>query len=291
MRIMAAVMEARCKNVRWAFNFGAWRPTESQLLLASSHLQPEEKERIGRFVYQKDAKASMIGRLLMRKFVGDYLGCYSSVKFGRDDKGKPYLIDAALNSSLKFNVSHQGSYVVLVGEIGKIVGVDVMKIEYSGGKSLSEFFRLMTRNFSAEEWVTIKGFYGSSERDKLYMFCRLWSLKESYVKATGTGITVNLQNISFRICTRTLATDKVVTDTKLFVNDKEETDWHFEEMLLDQDHCVAVAWKNMASEESVLSHETFKFLTFQDIVHNFEPGFSHDEVYCKNFLQKEEKPC
>jgi phosphopantetheinyl transferase len=54
--------------------------------------------------------------------------------------------------SILFNVSHQGDLAVLAGATGCLpghsLGVDVMKFEYSGGKTLSEFFRIMTRNFS-----------------------------------------------------------------------------------------------------------------------------------------------
>ncbi|GLH10251.1 Neurexin-4, partial [Gryllus bimaculatus] len=267
-RSMLSVVGTKNLSARWAFNFSAWHPTESQLLLATSCLQPEEKERIGRFVYKKDAKASLIGRLFLRKYVGDLVGDYSSVKFERDEKGKPYLIDKSLQDSLSFNVSHQGNFTVLAGEVGKLVGVDVMKIEYSGGRSLSDFFRLMTRHFSPEEWVTIKGYYGTSEREKLAMFCRHWCLKESYVKAIGSGITVDLQKISFRIHTRMLSANAVVADTKLFVDGNEKSEWHFEEMLLDSEHCVSVAWKDVLPKSSASIQPTFQFLSFEDLVQN-----------------------
>jgi 4'-phosphopantetheinyl transferase len=43
-------------SIRWAFNFGSWFPTESQFQLAACCIQEEEKTRIGRFVFKKDAK-------------------------------------------------------------------------------------------------------------------------------------------------------------------------------------------------------------------------------------------
>jgi phosphopantetheinyl transferase len=54
--------------------------------------------------------------------------------------------------TILFNVSHQGDLAVLAGVTGclpgHLLGVDVMKFEYCGGKTLSEFFRIMARNFS-----------------------------------------------------------------------------------------------------------------------------------------------
>lgn len=32
--------------VRWAFNFGEWKPTEQEWDIALSHIEPEEKTRV-----------------------------------------------------------------------------------------------------------------------------------------------------------------------------------------------------------------------------------------------------
>jgi hypothetical protein len=59
------------KIIRWAFQVGSWTPTEHEWALVSSCIQLEEKEKIGRFVFRRDAKSSMAGRLLIRKFVSE----------------------------------------------------------------------------------------------------------------------------------------------------------------------------------------------------------------------------
>jgi 4'-phosphopantetheinyl transferase len=56
-------------SYRWSFNASNWEPTFTQLIKISGIIQPEEKARIGRFVFMKDAKSSLIGRLLIRKIV------------------------------------------------------------------------------------------------------------------------------------------------------------------------------------------------------------------------------
>lgn len=158
------------KSIRWAFNVSKWCPTYSDIQLASSCVQVEEKERLARFVFVNDVKRSLIGLLMMRKYVCEASGKpYNEIKFGRDKNGKPCLIDNDLK--LQFNVSHHGDYVVCVGEIGQLMlGVDIMKLEYSGGKTLSEFFRIMNRQLSPEEWTTIKG--SGSEKEQIALFCR-----------------------------------------------------------------------------------------------------------------------
>lgn len=47
-------------SVRWAFPCGAWRPRRAQWVLAARLVQPDEKERIGQFVFARDAKAALV---------------------------------------------------------------------------------------------------------------------------------------------------------------------------------------------------------------------------------------
>ncbi|XP_025829726.1 L-aminoadipate-semialdehyde dehydrogenase-phosphopantetheinyl transferase [Agrilus planipennis] len=226
------------KSVRWTFNISKWQPTVQDIKLATSCIQPEEKARLAKFVFKNDFKASLIGRLMMRKFVHDVTKVpYNSIKFSRDNKGKPVVISP--ETVLALNVSHQGDFAVLAGEAGlSMIGADIMKVEYTGGKSLSEFFRIMSRQFSVSEWITIKSC--KSEDEQLGSFYRHWCLKESYVKAIGVGITISLQDLSFKIKTPCLSEKNVITDTELYVKN-EKQNWIFEESLINNKHIVAVA--------------------------------------------------
>uniref|UniRef100_A0A8B9NFU0 4'-phosphopantetheinyl transferase N-terminal domain-containing protein n=1 Tax=Accipiter nisus TaxID=211598 RepID=A0A8B9NFU0_9AVES len=54
----------RCRgamgSVRWAFPCAAWRPSRQEWLLAARLVQPEEKDRVGQFVFARDAKAALV---------------------------------------------------------------------------------------------------------------------------------------------------------------------------------------------------------------------------------------
>lgn len=52
------------EGVRWAFSCGTWLPSRAEWLLAVRSIQPEEKERIGQFVFARDAKAAMVLQVL-----------------------------------------------------------------------------------------------------------------------------------------------------------------------------------------------------------------------------------
>ena len=76
-------------------------------------VQPEERLRIRKFKYRDDAKASLVGRLLLRKFGLESGLLKKSMKFERTERGKPFL---AGNRSWTFNVSHQEDWAVLAAE-------------------------------------------------------------------------------------------------------------------------------------------------------------------------------
>lgn len=267
------------KNIRWAFNFSKWSPKYSDIMLSTTCIQSDEKERLSRFVFKKDFKSSLIGRLLMRKFVHEAtLYPYNDIRFLRDERGKPVL--SIPHSNLAFNVSHQGDYVVLAGNVGDILGVDVMKLEYTGGKSVRDFFHVMRRQFSENEWITIKNC--GNEKDQIAMFCRHWCLKESYVKAVGVGITVNLQDISFKINTPALSKERVTADSELYVEGVQRQ-WCFEEMLINDEHCVAVA---RPSNVCTTNMELFREIDFDTVVLNAVPLLEQDVTYCAQYFNK-----
>jgi 4'-phosphopantetheinyl transferase len=100
----------------------------------------------------------------------------------RDDRGKPYLKDSPLYISL----SHTKD-MVCAGVADSLLGVDIEKLRPCPEKIIS-------RVFSEEEK---KFFLGLPADEKDREFFRLWTLKESFVKMTGQGISYGMSNISF----------------------------------------------------------------------------------------------
>lgn len=271
--------------IRWAFNWKEWNPSERELQRAVACVQSDEKARLGKFVYRKDVRASLAGRLLMRKFVNECGGLpYDKITFVRDEHNRPVLKDHS--TVVSFNVSHHGSYTVLAGEVGNVkLGVDVMSLEYDRGKSMSEFLNTMKRNFSPAEWEEIKGSVAEKpEVEQISMFYRHWTLKESYLKALGIGILIDLKSLDFRTNSE-LSRNSVTTDTVLHI-DGIKQDWLFEETLLDSQHCVAVALNGNSSQ----SHNTFEIINYDKLVERAVPLFPIDAVYAAQYFAKSEKP-
>ncbi|KAG8452960.1 hypothetical protein GDO86_004677 [Hymenochirus boettgeri] len=232
------------------------------------------------------------GRLLMRKLIAEKLKIpWDRISLQRTEKGKPFLVNE--NSKLNFNVSHQGDFAVLAAEQDCQVGVDIMKTDLPGSGSIEEFFRLMNRQFTEKEWVSIKSM--NSNWDQLDMFYRHWALKESFIKAVGVGLGFNLQRIEFEVSPIHMEIGKIYKETKMWLDDEQEK-WTFEEVLLDKQHHVAVA---LGESDSLLGpspkiksveQSSFTVLTFEDLVASAIPMSSEDPDYWINYQSKQEVP-
>lgn len=290
-------------SVRWAFRCGSWTPSRSDWLFAARCVQREEKDRIGQFVFAKDAKSAMAGRLLLRKFVCERMGIsWSEIRLERTPKGKPYLANPLKTTTdsgteapvWSFNLSHQGDYAVLAAEQGMQVGVDVMKTVMPGSSSVPEFFRIMTRQFTVHEWSIIQS--AGLEQQQLATFYRHWALKESYIKAIGTGLGFNLQRVEFHLTSEPVTRERALRQTKMYLDEEEEEDWTFEESLLDADHQVAVALgpSNQAGSppphQSLPPPTTFTLLSFSELIASASPLTEEDPAYWDSFEKKAEAP-
>lgn len=96
----------------------------------------------------------------------------------RDEMGKPYLKEYPLY----FNVSHSGEYLAIAVSKSP-VGIDIQ-----GEKEIKEG---MYRKVVQQEEMVLIG--QERQRD----FLRLWTLKESFVKAEGKGLRISMKDYFF----------------------------------------------------------------------------------------------
>lgn len=124
------------------------------------------------------------GRLLLKQAVQAAYNLNSdTLKIALGEHGKPFFFD---KPKLQFNISHSGDYVaVMVGD--KALGVDIQIIR-PVKKRLTE----KLCNEGEREYV-----YGSVDKDRA--FIKLWTLKESYIKAIGTGMSFPMDSINFNL--------------------------------------------------------------------------------------------
>ncbi|NEW06732.1 4'-phosphopantetheinyl transferase superfamily protein [Paenibacillus sp. SYP-B3998] len=146
----------------------------------------EKQEKLARFRYPQDAYRSLFGEMLIRAMISKHLSLHQDqIKFELNAYGKPHLAGV---DSFHFNVSHAGKWVVAVWARVPI-GIDVEEV-----KSID--IRLAQRFFSK---IEIDDLLAKSELDQYEYFYDLWTLKESYIKAVGKGLSIPLDSFSMRV--------------------------------------------------------------------------------------------
>lgn len=144
----------------------------------------EKKTKILKFRRKADAKRTLYSELLIRCLIGERLNLSEEeIKIETNSFGKPGLKQA--EASLHFNISHSGSWVVCVLD-SMPVGIDVEEI-----KPID--IDLAKRFFSREE---VSELLMAPKESKLSKFYSLWTLKESYIKAVGKGLSIPLDSFS-----------------------------------------------------------------------------------------------
>jgi 4'-phosphopantetheinyl transferase len=135
----------------------------------------------------KDKLRAFKGEYLVRQVIQDTLKIpYSEVRFEYMSAGKPYLPGY---DSFHFNISHSGDMIVLAVH-SKPVGIDVEEIQPINDLELSSYFSLC----EIDKLLSQK-----PEAHEAY-FYELWTMKESFIKAIGAGLTIEPNTFSLTFC-------------------------------------------------------------------------------------------
>ncbi|KAI1320015.1 hypothetical protein EDD11_002346 [Mortierella claussenii] len=214
-----------------------------------------ECDRLLQFRIEDDMRRALIGRLMIHAFFVAHHGCqWDKLVFSRSETNKPILVKPEELKGVSFNISHHGNWVILVGDTSLEstvrLGIDVMDFqEQVPGESFETFSACFLDQFTLREMSFMKSAPADpaapgSTNNQLRRFYRMWCLKESIVKALGVGIDFNLKSFEFAIQEEE-HTEKSILSTTMRVYqptpDFPEEGWSFEEGLLDQDHCYAIA--------------------------------------------------
>lgn len=147
----------------------------------------EKKERVEKFMCQQDSLKCLLGDLLSRYAIYKRSGYKNSqLKFGVNEYNKPILINP---DNLYFNISHSGNWVVCT-VADDVVGVDVELIRNTTN------FEVAKRFFTKDEYSSL---IKQDSTNQIKYFYLLWTLKESYIKADGRGLSLSLKSFSINV--------------------------------------------------------------------------------------------
>jgi 4'-phosphopantetheinyl transferase len=148
-------------------------------------LSGDERHRASRFHFSTDRQNYIAARALLRIIVANYLGAGpTGITLSYSNKEKPSLGPAHADSGIKFNLSHSGGIALYAFSHERDLGVDVEQIRKD-----FEVEPLARRFFSPNEQQQLASFPAAEQVDA---FFRCWTRKEAYIKATGDGLSLPL---------------------------------------------------------------------------------------------------
>lgn len=136
------------------------------------------KNKTNQYKFIEDKKRCILAELLLKEGLKDFNIFDKEIEYSFNKYEKPYLTN---HKDIYFNYSHSGDYVVCA--ISNIeIGVDIEKIKECDMKLAERFFH-------KNEYELL---LNSNNKD--IDFYKIWTYKESYIKAIGEGINKELNS-------------------------------------------------------------------------------------------------
>ncbi len=205
------------------------RVTEPRLLAAYLELLSEdERARHQRFRFEKHRHQFLVSHALVRATLSRYAPVaprdwrFTTNAYGRPD------IAAGQGPGLRFNLSHTDGMAVCAVALDTDVGADV---EHAGRPG--QTVELAESFFSPVEVAALRALPVERQRERFFDF---WTLKESYIKARGAGLSLPLEQFAFHL--EPGRPPRISFDPRM--QDVPEA-WQFVQVRLSPEHPAAVA--------------------------------------------------
>lgn len=207
-------------NISDGMTTGEWE-------LLYGRISAARKLKVDRYRFDNDKKRSLLGETLVAYALQHQYGISrEGISFCFNEFGKPEIEGRA---DIFFNLSHSGDWVVCaVGDIP--IGIDVEII-----KAMKE--SVCKKVLTAKEYK----FYTNITENRDKWFYERWTLKESYVKAIGIGLSLSFDRIEF--------SSDGTGNIKVDCDGKRDSDYSFVSTHIGAKHILAICVK----EEGVIN--------------------------------------
>ncbi|WP_307893315.1 4'-phosphopantetheinyl transferase family protein [Bacillus swezeyi] len=161
-------------------------PGSDQFQRMMDMVSEEKRKKVNRYKFPEDANRTLIGEVLIRHIIKETFDLPNEqITFTEGRYGKP---SVAGLPDFHFNISHSGKWIVC-GAGSTPIGVDVEKI-----KPIN--FAIAERFFSPSEH---RDLMEKKEAERLSYFYHLWTMKESFIKQAGKGLSLPLDSFSVKL--------------------------------------------------------------------------------------------
>ena len=149
-------------------------------------LSPACRKRVDSCLQMKDKRLSLATGILLDRGLAAYGLCERNAVVVYGENGKPRLPQYP---HIHFNLSHSGSRAMAVFADVE-TGCDIEQMQKANLKLAQKFF-------TPKEYAYIAEQEEGEQQDET--FCRLWTLKESFIKAVGDGPVLPLNSFEMTI--------------------------------------------------------------------------------------------
>ena len=205
-----------------------------------SRVSSDRKAKTDRMVFNKDKKLSLGAGALLEYVLASH--GVTDLTFTTEHNKKPRL---ANENGIKFNISHSGTKVICAVSDHDI-GCDVEQITDID-------MEIAKRFFFAEEYQALMECADRVERNDL--FFRYWTLKESFMKATGLGFRLELDDFCILLDKNDISVRHTVDSRK----------YSFREFFMNDVYRYAVC-----SADKTDIPEKLMICSFRSLIHNNE---------------------
>jgi 4'-phosphopantetheinyl transferase len=201
---------------------------EPALIQMTSMLQPAERARLDA-AHSATLRLRMLGaRALQRTVLAGYGGGIdpATLRFDAGEYGKPALAREFESLGLHFSLTHTKGLIAFAVGRHRDIGLDAENID-----ERTTALQLARRYFTAEEARDLEALPLARQLARFYS---LWTLKESWMKATGRGVGAGLDNASFSL-------DGAHQLQGLSFAAGDAADWRFWQFAPSAEHAMALA--------------------------------------------------
>jgi 4'-phosphopantetheinyl transferase len=191
-------------------------------------LSEPEKARLNRFAVKDAALQYLVTRALVRTTLSRYAEVPPQTwEFETNAYGRPHISQPRALRDLRFNLSNTTGLVACAISMDCEIGIDVENVARPVDAD-----ELAPSVFAAPELADFRGSTSEDRRDRFFSY---WTLKESYIKARGMGLSLPLDAFWFELGD---------TSPLLYVTDRcpdLPERWRFYRYVPTDEHMMAVA--------------------------------------------------
>lgn len=217
-------------------------------------LTHEEQQQEPRFRFLRDRIRYVVTRALVRTTLSRYASISPAEwVFTKNAHGKPAIAnDDAEARALHFNVTHTAGLVSVGACHSRELGIDAESLA-----ARQPSVELADRYFTPDEAAALRAL---PEQERHARFLETWTLKESYIKARGMGLSMPLDRFGFRF------TDagKVELSTSPELHD-DAGRWLFWQFQLGTEHVLAVCAERTTLQPQLVMRAVVPFVSEQEL--------------------------